>query len=467
MNATLEIPDDLLRRVKSRCALARVFLVALIGLTCVRAAAQTVVASLPELAAAAVRDGQRVVMKPGLYRMADVLSRAAIQEKRKREDWALLTFSGSGNTFDFTGVEIEVDTALVSALNTPVHADEFLMTGHSNVVKGLVIRCLEGGGPNGGALWAMRGRGNTLSNCTFHVRGSSPYGYGDLFGKGSDPVIGHRKHCGVRVTGDGTRLLRCTLHMRAFGHGFFIQEDAADVRLEDCRVEGETRATADMLTETSGPAFNAGFRTVAPNRQGEHRVTAGYRKSLCEDGFRTYGSHRNLVFLRCSAHGMRGGFELRTRTGVRLEDCRAEGNERGFWVADDAVLTRCVGDATLGPLLFVEGARARVDLTLTQGQPLGTVHALASIAGDDHQIHIRAGPGAPAAHPAPILVGYGVPMMGEGMAPIPEARSRRLNLVNETVHPIEVSTRAEDCRLRTKGSVSRDQGRRTGIERGS
>ena len=72
-----------------------------------------------------------------------------------------------------------------------------------------------------------------------------------------------------------TTVCGCKLYMRSFGHGYYIQEDAANVHFEDCYVEGVMRPTDEMLAETSGPAFKVGFRTVVKNRQGElARVTA-------------------------------------------------------------------------------------------------------------------------------------------------------------------------------------------------
>lgn len=423
------------------------------------------VASLAELARAAAQSGQTVVMKPGLYRLIDELPPATMTERRRQGEFQFLTFKGNDNTFRLSGVTIEVDTALRAALRPPIHTDEFLVAGDNNAIEGLTITNIGDGTSLGGAVLGVVGRGNTLRNCTIHVRGSFPYGYGDLFGKGGPNVIAPRKKSGVHITGRGTTLIGCKLFMRSFGHGFYVQDDADDVRFENCLVEGELRATDDILAETSGPAVQAGFRTVAVNRQGEHRVTPGYMKSLAEDGFRTYGKHKNLVLKNCTARNMRGGFELRTPTGALLENCAAEGNERGFWVSSDAVVRRCRGDARHGPLLFVEGDNASIELELLPDETSMNVHALAIVAGRGHEVTITASPRGPRSRPLPILIGFAPPGMGEGMSPIFDRDARNIALRNETTMPVVVGPKASDSQIAGIGPIAENKGRGIAVTR--
>ncbi|RYD71704.1 MAG: hypothetical protein EOP84_24440 [Verrucomicrobiaceae bacterium] len=192
-------------------------------------------------------------------------------------------------------------------------------------------------------------------------------------------------------------------------------------------------------------------------------MTPGYMKALTEDGFRTYGQHRNLIFRNCTAKNMRGGFELRSKTGVRLENCTAIGNERGFWVSNDATLINCHGDAQHGPLLFVEGNNAAVELSLAPTPPASMVHALASIQGTGHKVTIKPTDGSSPQLP-PIMVGYGTPMMGEGMAPIPERDARALTLRNETTAPIVIGAKASELEVLTHGAVSENKGKNITIK---
>lgn len=169
--------------------------------------ARVEVSSLAELAAAAAGDGRVVVLKPGVYQTAELLTEEGIASRRASGDFAVINFSGSDNTFVFDGVEIVHDTKLRAALRQPVHTSEFIVTGHRNTLGGLKITCVGEGTSPGGALVQLAGEKNTVRDCVFTVTGSFPYGYGDLFGKGGKPVIAHKKHSGFLVTGQASRVL--------------------------------------------------------------------------------------------------------------------------------------------------------------------------------------------------------------------------------------------------------------------
>lgn len=410
-----------------------------------RAASATVeIASLADLESYAARSGNVVTLTPGVYRVADLLTSDAIEARRRRKEFAVLNFSGSDNTFIMDGVTFEYDTAIRTALSPPLHSNEFIVTGDRNTLRGLTLICTGDGTSPGGALVSIDGDNNTVEDATFHVRGSFPYGYGDLFGKGARPVISHLKHSGFLITGSDTRVIGCRLYMHSFGHGFFVQ-GGENHYFENCYVEGRMRRTDDMLAETAGPAFDKAFAMEVPNREGKHRVLPDYAKSLSEDGFRTYGQVKNLTFINCTAKNMRGGFELRTREPVRLENCSAFGNERGFWVSG-AVMKNCRGDAEYGPLLFVEGNNARIDVTLLPTESDAVIHALALIHGTGHEIRLESADGT-RVQPLPIRIGYGTPPAGEGMAAIPEKPASFIRLVNHTGMPIEQSSLASDINV--------------------
>jgi parallel beta-helix repeat protein len=411
------------------------------------------VSTLAELAEAAARSGQTVTMRPGVYRLVDFIPPGALPERRRRQEWQFLTFSGSHNTFQLEGVTIEVDTTLRSALRAPIHTDEFLISGRGNTLTGLTITNLGDGKSLGGAVLGVTGADNTLRHCTVHVQGSAPYGYGDLFGKGGF------KHSGVHITGHGTRLIGCRVFTKAFGHAFYVQEDADDVHFEDCHAEGVMRSTDEILAETSGLAVERNFRTEMKNRAGEARVTPGYMKALSEDGFRTYGTHRNLTLKNCTARNLRGGFELRTKTAPRLENCTATGCERGFWISTGAVLIGCRGDAQFGPLLFAEGDEAKVELELLPAESKFNVHALAILYGQGSQVTIRPSAEGERQRPLPIMLGFCPPGMGEGAAPIAERDARGLRLRNETTMPVIIGARAARCEVASRGPVEVNAGK--------
>ncbi len=400
------------------------------------------IADLRELAHYAGQSGHTVRMQPGVYRLDQLIPLEEIAQRRDHRQWHFLEFSGSGNVFELTDVTIEVDTALRAALRAPQHNPEFVVSGDNNLLRGLTITNRGDGASRGGNVLSVHGDGNTLREVTLHVRGSSPYGYGDLFGKGGGAVIGHRKHSGLQITGDNTRLIGCRIEMRSFGHGIYLQ-GATNTHLEDCHVQGEMRATDAMLAETSGPAYDVDFRSVYRNREGHHRVLPGYKKSLAEDGFRTYSGSRGVTLVNCTAKHMRAGFELRGDTEVRIENCAAIANERGFWVGDGAVIKNSRGDAKYGPLLFLEGQDASVELQLMPAESEWKVHALATLHGAGHSVSFTPWKGLERSRPVPIKLGFAQPGAGEGMSPYAERPARRIQLDNRTQMPLIVGDRAD------------------------
>jgi hypothetical protein len=436
--------------------LAACLLLGAIHLSTPDASAKTVVVtSFEELAESAAKSGQTIRMEPGIYRVIDALPLESMAARREAGNLAFLDFSGSDNTFVLEGVIIELDTRLREALRPPVHTSEFVVTGDGNTIQGLNINCIGEGTSHGGALVSIVGDGTTLRDCTFTVRGSRPYGYGDLFGKGGNPVIFHHKHSGVQILGSNSRLINCRLYMRSFGHGFFIQ-GGNNHYFENCYVEGVMRSSSDMLAETEGPAFDVDFAMEVRNREGEHKVLPGYMKSLAEDGFRTYGQVENLTFINCTAKNMRGGWEMRTRHPVQIVNCTAIGNERGFWVSGNAVVTDSRGDAQYGPLLFVEGSGAQVELELLPAESDAVIHALALIHGSDHTISLTPAEGGQRTRPLPIKLGYGTPGAGEGMAAIPERPARWVTLNNETSMPVILGPEAMVNSIESIGPVGRE-----------
>ena len=416
------------------------------------------VSSLKELASYAAKSNNRITLKAGKYRLADYLNADSIQAKVQRKDYQYLNFSGDNNIFNFDGVEIEIDTRLRELLKFPIHTSEIMVTGTGNTLQGLTITSRGNGLSPGGATFEVAGKNNTIKNFTIHVQGSFPYGYGDLFGKGGPDVIRHQKQSGFLITGSHTNILGCKLYMRSFGHGFYIQKDAGDIYFEDCYVEGEVRSTDEVLKETSGPAFDVKFRTWTPNREGEYIVTSGYMKSLCEDGFRTYGQNKNIRFKNCTAKNTRGGFELRTNGGVVLENCTVIGAERAFWFGNNAVVKNSRGDANYGPLLFMEGSDADVEIEVLPNESDRIVHALATIQGNNNKVTLKAAKGNNRTQALPILIGYTHPEHGESMSPYGEGACSKLEFKNTTNMPVVIGEMAIGCIIETKGTVGENNG---------
>ncbi|MFT3738097.1 MAG: hypothetical protein QM786_05025 [Breznakibacter sp.] len=423
------------------------------------------VASLQELAVYAAKSGNHVTLRPGHYKLTDYLNADSVAARLERKSYQYIDFSGSHNTFVMTGVTLEVDTELRRALRHPIHTSEIVVSGTGNRLEGLEVKHIGNGTSPGGAVFEVSGGGNTVRNFTFYVQGSFPYGYGDLFGKGGPDVIRHQKKSGFLITGSNTTLQGVRLYMRSFGHGFYIQKNAGDIRFEDCYVEGEVRSTDDILAETSGPAYDVGFRTWTPNREGKYVVTPGYMKSLCEDGYRTYGQNRNITFINCTAKNTRGGFELRTNGGVCLENCTTIGTERAYWVGNGAQVINCRGDAGYGPLLFVEGSNVYVEMEVMPAESDRVVHALATVQGKDNRVILKPCHRKDRKQALPILIGYTHPEHGEAMSPYGEGSTLGLVLCNFTSMPVIVGEKAIDCTIATNGVVTGNKGTRIEVEK--
>lgn len=375
----------------------------------------------------------------------------------------MLLFSGHNNQFDLTGVTIEVDTQFLSAFKG-CYVIELMISGRRNSIAGLTLTDI-GNEPTvkGGTSLAVYGDNTTLKEVTLNVRGSSPYGYGDLLGKGGGSIVRLKKHSGLLICGTNTKLLGCRVISRSFGHCFFIQ-GGINTYFEDCYAEGEMRSTDDMLAETSGLAFDNDFKSVYKPKV----IQPGYMKSMQECGFRTYGkggpeqrTTGKVTLVNCTAKNVRVGFALDANEETKpvdLSNCTAVGCERGFYL-NKVVASDCQGDATYGPLLYLIGEEpSKVELTLLPETSDRTVHAVATISGSGHRVSIKGSRNA--MHP--IMLGYRPPSAGEISAPISEGAADDITLVNETSMPIVVSTLAEDCTVTSDGTV-RDSGKSTKI----
>lgn len=406
------------------------------------AAESVTVTSIAELAGAAAGSGREVRMKPGVYRLADYLTPAALEVIKEGVDHSLprppvpmFVFRGANNHFDLRDVTIEIDTSLYAKVPQGGYTRCFIVAGDGNTIEGLTIRNT---GPNqgsGGNILSIAGANNTLNEVTLHVFGSFPWGYGDLLGKGGPNLVRLQKQSGIQVLGSRTLLRRCKVFSRALGHCFYIQA-GDDIRIEDCYAEGSLRSTTEMLTDTSGPAFDLGFRSVYKDRDGRFVITPGYVKSLSEDGFRTYGGAGNVTLVNCTALNTRAGFEIGAKDDAKtktiVENCVARGCERGYLIGSRTVVRRSRGDVAHGPLLYLRGGlESDVELELIGEAPESMVHVMATIAGKIHRVRLSTQRSFKAFPSLPILFGFGMPQHAE-MASEPEpAAAQKIDLVNE------------------------------------
>lgn len=430
-------------------------------------AAQIEVSSLAELARAAAGDGREIRLKAGVYRMTDYLTdpvlteiRAGVDRTQKRPPVPMFVFRGKDNRIACEGAVIEIDTTLYKKLPGG-YVRCLIVAGSGNTITGLSIRNTGPDQGSGGNTLSLAGERTVLEDVTVHVHGSTPYGYGDLLGKGGPNLVSIKKQSGVQVLGSGSVLRRCRVFSRAFGHCFYVQ-GGGEIRLEDCYAEGVMRSTDEMLRDTSGAAFGLGFKSVYLNRDGRYAIAPGYVKSLVEDGFRTYGNAGRVTLLNCTAINTRAGFEIGARDDAPqkalLENCVARGCERAFLIGSRTIVRRGRGDIAHGPLLYLRGGRdSEVELELVGDGPRSLVHAVATIAGENHRVRLSAQAGERAIPSLPIMAGFGMPEHAEMSSPILPAPARGVVLINEIAAATVITSDAfVDSKVEAAGRVFSD-----------
>ncbi|MFY0713598.1 leucine-rich repeat protein [Seonamhaeicola sp. NFXS20] len=420
---------------------------------------EVTVSSIAELASAASQSGQIVTMTPGVYEMSDYLTPTVIANNTPADEFgrrAMIRFSGSNNTFDFTGVTINVDTELLNDLGGSVI--EFHLTGNYIHFKGLTVTDI-GDSPtaSGGQSMTVSGDNITVENVTLNMSGSSPYGYGDLLGKGGGSLVAMRKHSGLLVGGLNVSIIGCSIYSTSFGHLFFVQ-GGRNVLFQDCYAEAVTRTTDDMLAETSGPAFDLDFEAVYPNYEGEKVITPGYTKSLSECGFRAYGSGagnttEGITLVNCTARNTRVGFALETGGPLLVKNCETTGCEAGFNVKD-VTIENSRGDAVNGPLLYLSGDDSNVELELIPTLPTTTLHAVATIAGNNHNVTLTKFNDETRAQDHKILVGATRPTGTNPFSPLGSSATSGVTLNNCTEMPVEILSTTSSSIVNTTGAVT-------------
>lgn len=323
----------------------------------------TTVNSIAELQQYAVQNNVDVKMAPGTYTItgADVL--AGLRQESNVDGairYNVFQFSGNGSTYDMTDVVLEVDSSVWTTEYGNDGVFHIHIMGNNNVIKNLTM--LDVGSvhdaPRDDCVnVVMDGTNNRIEG--FHVssQGSSPYGYGDVFGKGSGSVLPLRKHSTCLVRGESNHVKDCTFIHRTFGHCIFMQA-ASNPLIEGCYIEGEMRTTDDILAEegTGSAADNVDFMTTWG-----YRLPAGYIVSTGEEGIRAYnggttiidgvvseGGTVNPTVIDCTIKYMRGGVTLPHASGtIYASNCTAIGCEQGFEIGNGTA-DNCKADVSNG-----------------------------------------------------------------------------------------------------------------------
>lgn len=421
----------------------------------------TVVDTLDELRGYVHQPAAKVRLKPGTYTLDRALFRHFIEITARDSQW------------DLRGVTLRIDTKLfrqfgigpaspgpfycVFALNGPRIRFEGLKTENVGDLPGAQSR---------NKIFNITGQGVVLRNVEITTAGSSPWGYGSLFGISGGDV---RKMNGIRVgwPARDVAIVGCKVHMRAMGHGIFVQ-GAQNTLIQDCQVDGLLRPTSEILAEKSGYAFDRKFTTRARNYSegvtlgADGAILPDEMIALSEDGIRLYdqaGPDRPTgptKIIGCTVTRMRRGIctGLGPGADVVLNSVVRECVAGGFNLGSGDVVRNSRADAKYAeavavPYFKAESVEADVEILDSRdglANPL-----LAIVNGTRHRVTLRTAD--PDFVPAGLTIelatrrGYAATQRGEPVA-------TGITLVNETPAPVLLRAGAADNTLHSRGRVT-------------
>lgn len=354
--------------------------------------------SLEALRSYISKDNVNIRMKPGTYRIDDA------------PDHHFFRFTGNGSHYDMRGVTFEINNDLFSKFGVVPGKNGFYcvidLIGNHITLEGLTTKNIgeENSSQSRNKIFNVVGSNVTLKDVDVTTSGSSPWGYGSLYGLGGGVV---RKMNGIRIgwPAKNSRLINCKVHMRAMGHAIFVQ-GAENTLIEGCHVDGLLRPTNDILAEESGFAFERDFKArtggyvegvvVADDRT----ILPDEMLSLSEDGIRMYphgGENNsptiNTTIRNCTVRQMRRGFCIGLSTGgdtaINCEaiDCVAA----GFNIGHQDVLINCRANARYAEALscpYYKSEHAHVELNILDSRNGLANSVLATINGTGHTIKL-------------------------------------------------------------------------------
>ncbi len=445
-------------------------------------AKKVTVSSLDDLYSYLKKDNINLTMTPGVYRIkaSDIKAgkfTTPFEISEGRITYALLPFEGNNNTYDLSGVTIEVESAVINSFpGKYFEASELHTFGSNNVIKG--VKMVDVGSVHDfpKCSWVnviMDGENNRLEGVEINTQGSKPYGYGEVFGKGKDHTIAHKKHCGWLIRGTNSHIKECRIIHRSFGHYLFMQAVDGTTIVEDCYIEGEMVSTDKILAEkgTGSAADKIGFKTVFG-----YILPQGYTLSTGEDGIRTYGSGNtmingervkrdtggHIIIRNTTVKHARTGISLMQGKGTRhVENCTLIGCQDGFSINSGSKIINCRADAEFGPALRYVNDRDRnteIDLTIMpyKGENRysgnGSKH-LVHIFGGGHNVTLRRGEGLKVEQDMVIAIGGDSYTIGN-LAKQEAYKAPNITLTNETGYPVVIDKNASNVKVTTNGEVT-------------
>lgn len=324
----------------------------------------TLIDNLDDFRAAIKRDGQKIRLKPGHYIAKKIdppftftKLRPVANGDQTTTQQQVFVVSGSNNHFDLRDVVISIPSSLKNQLSRKAHvSDNWRIAGANNIFEGAYFRT-ETDLPytkyfSGGNLFEVVNDGNTFLNCTFHVKGCTPYGYSDYYGKGRERWTHLDKHSFMSLEDvNGTTLRGCQIYNHGFGHGIHFHK-VDGVLIEDCFFTGALRPTDDIYNERVGVAKEHNYNIMY---RGERPIPRGEVIPLTEDGIRTYNEVQNVVVRNTTVERHRGNSALYGVGDMTLENVRMiEAGSKSFDVTSGdkgkIVVKNCYSDVAYNPV---------------------------------------------------------------------------------------------------------------------
>ncbi len=323
----------------------------------------------------------------------------------------LLPVKGSDSVYDFNNSTIYFDNNVANTLGYELW--NMHIQGNNTTVKNLTIQdvgdfeCIPA---ENSTKVVVDGQYNTLENVAANAKGSYPWGYGELFGKGTGPVIMMYKNGGILVRGYYNYIKDCSVTQQSICHTLFFQ-GAQYPTVENTTITGMMTTTDEVLDDkrsmydagSNGKqrAYDVDYVTdfwddrACPyssysdcnsycdvGNDHNYTIPEGFTIALVEDGIRSYDNgytrmngvnytdHNtsNITVKNCTVKHARGGVTLVFQSGdVVIEDCTTIGCDRGFATGANGEITRGRSDFQYGMAYNVDyssGSGQTVDITL-------------------------------------------------------------------------------------------------------
>ena len=366
------------------------------------------VSSVTELRSAMENSNQKIIMKPGDYKMGN----------------QSFSLSGNNNIVDLTGAYFswEVGEAGGSRMS---------ITGNDNTIRNGEFEDVYYNGmkevtdftaynqdrkrlAKGGAVnIRIKGDNNRIVGFKMTVRGSFPYGYGAMFGIGKYHSFKLNKHCGILVNGKNTVLDNVEVQQKAFCHDIFMQKPADNTVIKNSLVEGVVRSTNDMYKETDSQSLPGQFDYTMPfsiagetNKPGVP-IPRDHMFTITEDGIRVYSGGGSVRVENTTVKKTRGGIRLYLASSATVINSTAiDCGSTNFNLPNGGTITGSSGNFAYGPLsdFRLGKSNQKIDMTILPSPNAMGDHNIADIQGNGHTIVFHRTPGPRDTTTRPIVV---------------------------------------------------------------